>query len=83
MDDDRKDLIGHIFSIATARLETAHAVASEGQAPVGDTAAIQAIAGRLRGIRLRGIAAEIITLADTAALLAREDEYSGPNGEPQ
>ena len=77
MDNDRKDLIGHIFAIATARLETAHEVAVEGQAPDSDAAAIQAITGRLRGI-----AAEIITLADTAALLAREGEDSGPNGEP-
>ncbi len=77
MDDDRKDLIGHIFATATARLETAHEVAVEGQAPSRDTAAIQAIAGRLRRI-----VAEIVTLADTASLLAREDEERGPNGEP-
>ena len=77
MDNDRKDLIGHIFATATARLETAHGIAVEGQSPGRDSAAIHAIAGRLRGI-----AAEIITLADTAALLAREDEYSGPDGEP-
>jgi hypothetical protein len=69
MDNDRKDLIGHIFAIATARLETAHGIAVEGQSPDRDTAAIQAIAGRLCGI-----AAEIITLADTASLLALEDE---------
>jgi hypothetical protein len=73
MDDDRKDLIGHIFATATARLETAHGIAVEGQSPDRDPAAIRAIAGRLRGI-----AAEVITLADTASLLAREDEDSDP-----
>ena len=76
MDDDRKDLIGHIFATATARLETAHGIAVEGQSPDRDPAAIRAIAGRLCGI-----AAEIITLVETAALLAREDEGSDPNGE--
>ena len=71
MDDDRKDLIGHIFATATARLETAHEVAVEGQAPDRDRAAIRGIAGRLRGI-----AAEVITLADTAVVLAGEDKDS-------
>lgn len=76
MDDDRMDIIRHLLATATARLETAHGIAVEGQFPDRDTAAIRVIAGRLRGI-----AAEITTLADTATVLTRKEDNSGPDDE--
>ncbi len=75
MEDDRRDTIGRIFSIATERIEAAHEIAVDGQHPDQDSATVRAVAARLRAI-----AVEIVTLADAAAVLAGDcaDEPAHP-----
>jgi hypothetical protein len=66
MDEDRRELIRSLFAAATARLETAHEIAIDGQSADLSFSEYQACAGKLCSI-----SADIDALAIAAAALSR------------
>ena len=66
MDEDRRELIRSLFAAATARLETAHEIAIDGQSAGLSFSEYQACAGKLCSI-----SADIDALAIAAAALSR------------
>ena len=66
MDEDRRELIRSLFAAATARLETAHEIATDGQSAGLNFSEYQACADKLCLI-----GADIEALAITAAVLSR------------
>ena len=66
IDEDRRELVRGLFAAATARLETAHEIAIDGQSAGLSFSEYQACADKLCSI-----SADIETLANAIAVLSR------------
>ncbi len=65
MDDDRRELVRHMFAAVTALIETAHEAAIAGQSEALTAEAYAGAAGRLQAA-----ARDIVALAEAAAVIA-------------
>ena len=64
MDDDNRELVTRLFTLATVILETAHAAAAGGQSPCRDPSDYAA-----RADTLRQAARNLVAIADTITVV--------------
>ena len=78
MNDDDRELVNRLFTVATARLEDAMEHAVAGQSPKVSSSRLFAHA-----IRLQARVQEVATIAEAAMIVSRSDSADGRTRRPK